>query len=128
MPEFETAPLFINGRWQAGHGQPFESHNPSTGARLWQAASANATDVDAAFKAARAAFEPWADLGFAQRCAFVRRFAGVLKERSETLALTIAREVGKPLWEARTEVAAMIGKVEISIAAHQERTGTREQP
>ena len=120
--------LFINGRWCEGHGPALESNNPSTGIVLWQGASADAGDVDAAFAAARAAFEPWADLGFDQRAAHARRFAAVIKERSEQLALTIAREVGKPLWEARTEVAAMVGKIELSIAAYQERTGTREQP
>ncbi len=117
---------FINGQWQQGHGIPFESCNPSTGAVLWQANSASTVDVDAAFTAARAAFEPWADLSFDERAGFARRFAAVLKERSEALALSIAREVGKPLWEARTEVAAMAGKIELSITAYHERTGTRE--
>ena len=120
--------LFINGHWQAGHGPVFTSLNPSTDSMLWQGASANAADVDAAFTAARAAFEPWADLSFEERAAYARQFAAVLKERSEVLARTIAQEVGKPLWEARTEVAAMVGKIELSIAAYQERTGTREQP
>src|SRR3546814_18671066 len=40
-----------------------------------------------------------------------------------SLASLIAREVGKPLWEARTEVTAMIGKVELSIRAYAQRTG-----
>ena len=118
---------FINGQWRDSHGPAFESHNPSTGAPLWRGASADAADVDAAFAAARTAFEPWADLGFEVRAAYARKVAAALRERSETLALTIAREVGKPLWEARTEVAAMIGKIELSISAYNERTGTREQ-
>ncbi|MGL5285779.1 MAG: succinylglutamate-semialdehyde dehydrogenase, partial [Aeromonas sp.] len=37
-------------------------------------------------------------------------------------------ETGKPLWETRTEVAAMQGKIAISIKAHSERTGTVENP
>jgi len=119
--------LFINGQWQPGHGAAFESHNPSTGSLLWKAGSADAADVDAAYAAARAAFEPWADLSFDERAAYARKFAAVLKERSEALARTIAQEVGKPLWEARTEVGAMVGKIELSIAAYHERTGTREQ-
>src|SRR3546814_3648726 len=40
-----------------------------------------------------------------------------------SLASLIAREVGQPLWEARTEVTAMIGKVELSIRAYAQRTG-----
>ncbi len=118
--------LYINGQWHAGHGPAFASVNPSTGAELWRAASADAADVDAAFTAARAAFEPWADLSFDARAAIARRFAVLLKEHSEALACSIAREVGKPLWEARTEVAAMAGKIELSIAAYHQRTGTQE--
>ena len=37
----------------------------------------------------------------------------------------IARETGKPFWEAQTEVAAVVGKVEISINAYAERTPKR---
>ena len=118
---------YIDGHWQPGHGAAFASHNPSNGAELWRGNSADVTDADAAFQAARVAFAPWADLDVSAREAIARKFAAVLKERSEYLALTIAREVGKPLWEARTEVTAMVGKVELSIAAYHERTGTREQ-
>jgi len=119
--------LFINGQWQPGHGLSFERHNPSNGSLLWQGHSADVADVDAAFAAARAAFESWADLPFEERASLMRRFAAQLNDHKEPLARVIAREVGKPLWEARTEVAAMIGKIELSISAYQERTGTREQ-
>ena len=44
----------------------------------------------------------------------------------EAIAELIARETGKPLWEARTEVEAVIGKVEISITAYAERTGQKK--
>ena len=120
--------LFINGAWRQGQGPSFSSINPSTGKVLWQGQAADVRDVDAAFIAARSAFEPWADCSFDERVAVARRFAALLKERSETIALAIAREVGKPLWEARTEAAAMVGKIELSIKAYEERTGTREQP
>ena len=38
----------------------------------------------------------------------------------------MAKDTGKPLWETRTEVAAMVGKVAISERAYHERTGTVE--
>ena len=84
--------------------------------------------MDAAVKAARAAFYHWSDLALEDRLAIVRRYADLLGEHKEALALTIARETGKPLWETRTEVAAMQGKIAISIRAHDERTGTVENP
>ncbi len=120
--------LFINGEWRDGSGPVFERRNPSTDELLWRGASASKGDIDQAFGAADAAFEAWADFGFEARAAIARRFAALLKESSQALALTIAREVGKPVWEAATEVAAMAGKIELSIAAYHERTGSREQP
>ena len=50
-----------------------------------------------------------------------------MRDASEELALTISRETGKLLWESRAEVAAMIGKIEISVTAQAERAGSREQ-
>lgn len=119
--------LHLAGHWQPGHGPEFARSNPSTGAELWRGRAADAADVDVAFRAARPAFEAWADEPFETRAALARRYAALLKERGDAIALAIAREVGKPLWEARTEVATMVGKIELSIAAYQERTGSKEQ-
>ncbi len=118
---------YIAGVWQSGHGPTFTRSNPSTDSEIWRGQAADAADVDAAFRAARAAFETWSDTTVAEREGIARRYAALLKERTEALALTIAREVGKPLWEARGEVATMAGKVELSIKALHERTGVKEQ-
>jgi len=118
----------INGQWQPGAGALFQSVDPATNQVIWQGQAADEQQVDAAFKAARQAFESWADQSFAQRAALVQAFAAKLTEHKEALALTIAEDTGKPLWESRTEVAAMIGKIAISVKAHQERTGTVENP
>ncbi len=119
---------FINGQWQQGQGQLFVSTDPAKNQQIWQGQAATEAQVDAAFQAARAAFEAWADLSFTQRSDVVKNFAQKLNEHKEALALTIAEETGKPLWETRTEVAAMIGKIDISIRAYQERTGEKENP
>lgn len=117
---------FINGVWLAGEGLVFSSTDPAKNRGIWQGQAASEQQVDLAFRAARAAFEPWADLTFAQRADVVRAFGLQLNEHKEALALCIAEDTGKPLWETRTEVAAMIGKVDISIRAYQERTGEKE--
>jgi succinylglutamic semialdehyde dehydrogenase len=70
--------------------------------------------VDDAVQAARAAFSAWRRLGDARR-ALLFAYQSKLKEHRDLIALTIAREVGKPLWEAKTEVGAMIGKVDLSL-------------
>ena len=100
-----------------------QSLNPATGEVVWQGPVADAAGAADAVARARAAGPGWARLPVEHRIAMARAYAGVLEARREDLALLIARETGKLLWEARTEVAAMIGKVDISIRAQAERTG-----
>ncbi|PMR68399.1 succinylglutamate-semialdehyde dehydrogenase [Halomonas heilongjiangensis] len=119
--------LLIDGHWQEGSGEHFAKHDPVSGERLWQGAATSEGQVEAAVAAARRAFPAWARTPFAERQALVERFRGVLESHREDLATAIAHETGKPLWEARTEVGAMIGKVAISIRAYQERTGERRR-
>ncbi len=119
--------LFIAGQWRNGRGADFNSLAPHDLHPVWAGAAADAADIDDAFRAARAAFDNWADLDFDARAALARSFAQQLESERETLSALIAEEVGKPLWEARTEVAAMIGKIEISIRAWQQRTGDTVQ-
>jgi succinylglutamic semialdehyde dehydrogenase len=119
---------FIAGQWQQGEGAQFQSMNPAKAQVLWQGRAATATQVDAAFKAARQAFDSWSELSFSARAALMQAFAAQLTAHKEAMAQVIAEETGKPLWETRTEVAAMIGKIDISIRAYQERTGEKQQP
>ena len=98
------------------------STEPATGAELWRGAIG---DAAAEVAVASAAWPEWAARSVSFRMEGLRRFANVVRARGEELADLIARETGKPLWEARTEVQAVIGKVEISISAYSERTPTR---
>jgi len=118
----------INNQWQAGQGPAFASINPSNGETIWQGNGASAEQVNSAIKAARAAQLQWADTPLEQRITILENFAAQLKEHSEEFAVIIAQETGKPLWETRTEVGAMTGKVAISVKAYNERTGTTENP
>ncbi|AJX32827.1 succinylglutamate-semialdehyde dehydrogenase [Burkholderia oklahomensis] len=120
--------LFIDGAWVDGAGPVFSSRNPGTNERVWEGASASAGDVDRAVASARRAFAGWSALDLDARCAIVKRFAALLVERKEALATMIGRETGKPLWEARTEVASMAAKVDLSITAYHERTGEKRAP
>ncbi|PAU78520.1 succinylglutamate-semialdehyde dehydrogenase [Halomonas salipaludis] len=119
--------LLIGGAWVDGDAERFAKLDPVSHQELWQGASAGATQVEAAVAAARQAFPGWTRTRFAERQALVERFRGVLESHREDLATAIAGETGKPLWEARTEVGAMIGKVALSISAYHERTGERER-
>ena len=99
------------------------SFEPATGKELWRG---EAGDVDAAIERATDARRDWARLSAGQRMEFVRRFANEVRKQADPFAELIARETGKPLWEARTEVEAVIGKVEISISAYADRTGQKK--
>lgn len=119
---------YINGQWLDGHGTRFESIDPAKNRVIWQGQSASSEQVAQAVQAARAAQLSWGDLAFEQRLVFVKKFAEQLTAQKEALAACIAEDTGKALWESRTEVAAMIGKIDISVRAYEERTGTKENP
>jgi succinylglutamic semialdehyde dehydrogenase len=104
----------------------FTSIDPARGEIVWQGTAASAEDCARAVALARASFAAWAGRPADARIAVLQRYAAVLGERREVFAEAIARETGKPLWEAQTEVASMIGKVAISVKAMTDRTGTRE--
>ena len=118
----------INGQWQVGLGHEVSSVNPARNEVIWQGQSASKEQVNTAVESARSAFESWADMDIEARIAVTEKFAVLLGENKEALAITIAQETGKPLWETRTEVGAMMGKIAISVKANSERTGTVENP
>jgi succinylglutamic semialdehyde dehydrogenase len=122
----ETAQQFIAGTWREGSGPRFTSTDPTTGDVLFDAPAAGDADVFAAVAAAHKAFRAWADAPLAERIDHVRRYKGVLEANAADWAADISRETGKPLWETKTEIASMMGKVEVSITAQAERAGERE--
>ncbi|GAA3893433.1 succinylglutamate-semialdehyde dehydrogenase [Sphingomonas limnosediminicola] len=99
------------------------SFNPATGEEMW---SGSIGDAATEVAAARAAWPAWAAHSVAYRIEALRRFANVVRRKEPEFAELIARETGKPMWEARTEVGAVVNKVDISIDAYAERTPQRK--
>ncbi|MBA4007611.1 MAG: succinylglutamate-semialdehyde dehydrogenase [Erythrobacter sp.] len=99
------------------------SCEPATGEELWRGP---VSDVDAAVSAARRAWAPWAARGLTERIALMRAFGNAMRRDADTFADLIARETGKPLWEARKEIDAVVAKVDISVQAYAERTGKKK--
>jgi len=99
------------------------STNPATGEEIW---SDEIGDAGAEVDAARAAWPEWAAHSNAYRIEALRRFANVVRARETEFAELISRETGKPLWETKTEVGAVINKVQISVEAYAERTPQRK--
>ena len=98
------------------------SHEPATGALLWRGAIG---DAAAEVAAARADWATWAAQPLAVRIETLRRFANIVRQRADAFADLIARETGKPLWEARAEIETVIAKVDISVSAYADRTAQR---
>jgi len=97
------------------------STEPATGAEIW---SGPVGDAAVEVAAARAAWPEWAAHSVTYRMETLRRFANVVRAREGEFAELIARETGKPFWEAKTEVNSVIAKVDISVSAYSERTPT----
>ena len=98
------------------------SYEPATGATYWEGVRGN---VDQEVEIARGSWAAWAAEPVTVRAEAMRRFANIVRGKSEELADCISRETGKPLWESRAEVESVINKVEISIKAYSERTSQR---
>jgi 4-guanidinobutyraldehyde dehydrogenase / NAD-dependent aldehyde dehydrogenase len=91
---------FIDGNYvDAASGQTFDSINPGTGKLLARVASGDTEDINRAVAAARAAFRKgvWADQPPSLRQKVLKRFADLIRENTEELALLETLDMGKPI-------------------------------
>ena len=95
--------LFINNEWRASaSGDAMEVINPATEEVIAQVAAANATDVDAAVAAARAALDgPWGKMSARERGRLIRTLADRLLARADEIARLETLHNGKPISESR---------------------------
>ena len=99
------------------------SFEPATGSELWRG---KVGDIEDVVTRARRAWPTWASQPLSTRIELLRRFANEVRKEAEKLANLIARETGKPLWEARSEVDAVVDKVEVSVRGYADRTSQRK--
>lgn len=98
--------LLIGGRLEdAAGGRTFPVDNPATGKSLCEVADAGPDDGRRAAEAAAAAQESWAATAPRARSEILRRAYEIIIARTDDLALLMTLEMGKPLAEARGEVA-----------------------
>jgi len=98
--------LFIAGEWRdAQGGGTLNVSDPSSGEVIKRIASASATDGRSALDAASDAFPAWANTSLRDRAELLRCAFDLLQQRKEEFALLMTLEMGKPLAEARGEVA-----------------------
>jgi aldehyde dehydrogenase (NAD+) len=106
---FDPAKCLINGRWVApSSGEQLPLQDPSTGERIGSIARGTADDIDAAVAAADAAWRgEWGRTTAVERGRFLFRLRRLVEERVEDLARIEARDVGKPLKQARADAIAL---------------------
>ncbi|HKP91610.1 MAG TPA: aldehyde dehydrogenase family protein [Thermoleophilaceae bacterium] len=90
--------IYIGGEWVEPHGKgTFDVVDATTEEVIGTAPAGDAEDVDRAVKAARPAFEQWAQVSPHERAEVCQAIGAKLAERSEEIALLVSREVGMPL-------------------------------
>lgn len=70
-------------------------------------------------------FQTWRNTTVEERITYLKKYQEILKTKSDQIAMAIALEVGKPLWEAKTEAAALIAKVDVTISDSLPRIDTK---
>jgi succinylglutamic semialdehyde dehydrogenase len=118
---------FVEGDWIRGQGEPLLSINPSSGEEVFRTRHASSLEVKRAFSSGAEAFPEWADQTFTERIKIARRFAEIVRARRSEFAQAISMETGKPRWEANQEVDTVARKIDLSIEAYHQRTGTRSE-
>ena len=95
--------FYINGEWVApANRSTLDVINPATEEAFATISMGTAEDVDAAAKAARAAFPAWSQSTVAERKAVIGKIIEGLKARGEEMATAISNEMGAPMGLSRT--------------------------
>lgn len=109
---------FINGKWivpSQADGE-FKNFSPADLSDQLGVYHFKYDHVDQACIAAKKAFLPWAKRTLEERKACLLRLKEIFEKNSDEMAKAIARDTGKPLWDATTESKALASKIDITIS------------
>ncbi len=123
---FDTDKICIGGAWRAANSADLlPANDPSTGETFDQIARGTAPDIDAAVSSARAALESdWGRMTATQRGRILSKIGQLVLQRADDLAWMEARDVGKPLTQARNDVIALARYMEFYGGAADKLHGT----
>jgi len=117
-PALTHIPLWINGRpAESKSARRGEVTNPATGQVIRTVPFADAADVDAAVKAAAAAFPAWAATPAVRRARVLNRFRDLLEKHQKELAVLVSEEHGKVFLDAMGAIQRGIEVVEFAVGA-----------
>lgn len=108
---------YINGEFhsQGLKDEEWSNLSPANHSEVVANCKTSYSHVDECVVSAKKAFVNWSNLKMEERIESVLLVKEAFEKNREALELTIARETGKPLWECKTEVNAMIGKFAVTI-------------
>jgi malonate-semialdehyde dehydrogenase (acetylating)/methylmalonate-semialdehyde dehydrogenase len=128
----QTVPAWINGAHAAPAGRFGDVYNPATGRVTKKVAFADAATIDAAVRAATAAFPAWRDTPPLRRARVLQEFLNLLKKHQRELAELVTAEHGKTLPDAMGSVQRGMEVVEFACGIphllkgeHSENVGTQ---
>ncbi len=104
-PSLLKTDAYINGQWVGSGDKRIPVTNPATGEVIAEVADHGAEMTKKAIDAAAAAQKGWAALTAKERAIIMRRWFNLIMENQEDLAQILTAEMGKPLAEARGEIA-----------------------
>ncbi|WOH54473.1 NAD-dependent succinate-semialdehyde dehydrogenase [Bradyrhizobium sp. sBnM-33] len=109
--DFLAGGALVDGHWVTG-GERDLVIDPATGEEIADVARCAAAEMEVAIAAAERSFPAWRELLPARRGAILRSWASLMLEHAEELAILVTSEQGKPLAEARHEIAYGAGFLE----------------
>ncbi|PXW68868.1 succinate-semialdehyde dehydrogenase/glutarate-semialdehyde dehydrogenase [Loktanella sp. PT4BL] len=105
-PDLLCEDTLVAGEWvQAADGKTFDVINPARGDVIAKVPDLSVAEVEKAVAAADAARKPWAARAAKERANVLRKWFDLMMKHQEDLAIIMTAEQGKPLAEARGEVA-----------------------
>jgi len=119
---------FVDGKWKPAEGDKLFSVNPMDQSIVWEGRLSKPKDLDLAIESAYRASTNWSALTVEQRLIYLKKFIELVEKNKEEISSAISYEVGKPKWEALTEVAAVIGKLAPTVEAYQTRASELSRP
>ena len=78
-------------------------------------------EIDDKFKSAKVGFDSWRKTTIQHRKSILRKYKKLLEANSDIIAETISKEHGKPLWDSKSEVGAMVGKIDVTFESYNDR-------
>jgi succinate-semialdehyde dehydrogenase / glutarate-semialdehyde dehydrogenase len=103
---YEKFGILIDNQWRpAASGKTMAVHSPATEEEIGRVPSADLADVELVLASAARGFKTWKAMPAWDRAKIMRRAADLIRERIEDIARVMSSETGKPLAEARGEMA-----------------------